>query len=47
MPDWSAVRLSKFGYGRMTVYNATHLHYEFEHLDSRSVIDDFWIVKNV
>jgi hypothetical protein len=44
-PDYSAVRLSKFGYGRITVHNATHLHYEFEHQDTRSVIDDYWIVK--
>lgn len=44
-PAWSAMRISDFGYGHMTFFNATHLHYEFEHTDSRKVVDDFWVVK--
>ena len=43
-PAWSAVRLSEMGYGRMT-FNATHLHYEFAHLDTNTTVDDFWVVK--
>lgn len=43
-PSWSAVRLSYFGYGRLSI-NATHVHYEYEHTDTRKVVDDFWLVK--
>eukprot|EP00698_Gefionella_okellyi_P004933 TRINITY_DN14556_c0_g1_i1.p1 TRINITY_DN14556_c0_g1~~TRINITY_DN14556_c0_g1_i1.p1 ORF type:complete len:503 (-),score=73.79 TRINITY_DN14556_c0_g1_i1:44-1552(-) len=45
LPDWSAFRSSDFGYGRITLFNATHLHYEFDHTDTRELVDDFYIVK--
>jgi Iron/zinc purple acid phosphatase-like protein C len=44
-PDWSAVRGSEWGYGRMTVHNATHLQYEFRDWESEKTIDYFWIIK--
>lgn len=27
-PDWSAIRSSDYGYGRMKIYNSTHLYVE-------------------
>jgi len=27
-PDWSAIRNSDYGYGRMKIYNSTHLYVE-------------------
>lgn len=27
-PDWSAIRNSDYGYGRLKIYNSTHLHVE-------------------
>jgi len=44
-PAWSAVRNDKWGYGRMTTLNSTHLHYEFMHQESGDCIDEFWIIR--
>ncbi len=45
-PDWSAVRMGKLGYGRMHVFNATHIFYEFLGLESRAQEDSFWLIKS-
>jgi Iron/zinc purple acid phosphatase-like protein C len=44
-PSWSLVRSLEFGWGRMTVYNSTHLHYELIPLAPYTDTDDFWLVK--
>ena len=43
-PAWSAERMGKLGYGRMHVYNATHIFYEFLGMESRSQEDSFWLI---
>jgi len=53
-PHWSAYRSNSFGYSRMFVYNATHIHWqqiqtdptEFPGSDYGRVIDDTWIIQN-
>ncbi|KAJ9469708.1 putative inactive purple acid phosphatase 1 [Diplonema papillatum] len=53
-PGWSAFRSNTFGYSRMNVYNASHLHwqqvqtdpYDFPLADYGRVIDDVWIVQH-
>jgi hypothetical protein len=45
-PEWSAYRSDDWGYGRMTAYNHTHLHYEFLREWDNSVVDHFWLIKN-
>lgn len=44
-PAWSASRDDKWGYGRMTVHNTTHLEYQFIHQHDNAVLDSFWILK--
>jgi hypothetical protein len=48
LPAWSAARgadaLSSYGYGQLTLTNATHLHFQFKAIDGSSG-DEFWIVK--
>ena len=53
-PSWSAFRSNTFGYSRMTVYNASHLHWQQVQTDPTlfgkdlygRVIDDAWIVQH-
>ena len=42
---WSVIRSASYGYGRMTVYNATHLHWEQLLDEGRGGTDSLWIVK--
>eukprot|EP00743_Colponemidia_sp_Colp-15_P000434 GILK01000495.1.p1 GENE.GILK01000495.1~~GILK01000495.1.p1 ORF type:complete len:427 (+),score=63.74 GILK01000495.1:37-1281(+) len=43
--DWSAFHASDYGYGRLKVYNDTHLHWEQLSDVTDAVIDEFWMVK--
>eukprot|EP01063_Lacrimia_lanifica_P025481 TRINITY_DN332_c0_g1_i1.p1 TRINITY_DN332_c0_g1~~TRINITY_DN332_c0_g1_i1.p1 ORF type:complete len:566 (+),score=276.77 TRINITY_DN332_c0_g1_i1:63-1760(+) len=53
-PHWSAFRSNTYGYSRMTVHNATHLHWEqvstdplaFPMSEYGKVIDDVWLVQH-
>lgn len=46
-PAWSRVRHIKYGYGRMTAYNATDLSYEFRPLSKKAAdADIFWIKRS-
>eukprot|EP01060_Flectonema_neradi_P029793 TRINITY_DN41_c0_g1_i2.p1 TRINITY_DN41_c0_g1~~TRINITY_DN41_c0_g1_i2.p1 ORF type:complete len:536 (+),score=134.08 TRINITY_DN41_c0_g1_i2:49-1656(+) len=53
-PSWSAFRSDTFGYSRMIVHNASHIHWQqvqtdpadFPQSDYGRVIDDIWIVQN-
>jgi hypothetical protein len=52
-PDRSAIRLNKFGYNRMYVHNATHVHWQFvvtdgsQHPPQYDVIgDETWFVQH-
>eukprot|EP01060_Flectonema_neradi_P029794 TRINITY_DN41_c0_g1_i3.p1 TRINITY_DN41_c0_g1~~TRINITY_DN41_c0_g1_i3.p1 ORF type:complete len:556 (+),score=140.28 TRINITY_DN41_c0_g1_i3:51-1670(+) len=53
-PSWSAFRSNTFGYTRMIVHNASHIHWQqvqtdpadFPQSDYGRVIDDIWIVQN-
>jgi len=42
---WSAVRISKYGYGHLTVYNGSHVHWE-QLGTSFQVYDEIWVVKD-
>jgi len=44
-PPWSAERMGKLGYGRMHVFNTTHLYYEFLYLQTTKKEDSFWLIK--
>ena len=50
--SWTAkVLLSTYGYGRVTVHNATALHFEFVQASANAsetgnVLDDIWIVRD-
>ncbi|XP_074602984.1 acid phosphatase type 7-like [Brevipalpus obovatus] len=48
--EWSAKRISKYGFVQLTGANKTHLHIEYisidEHNQSAQVADDFWIMKD-
>jgi len=44
---WSAMRNSEFGYGRMIVFNATHLYYEQVSAEKGAVIDRVMITKDL
>lgn len=44
---WSAYRSSDYGFGRMQVFNATHLYFEEVSDDQKgAVIDKMWLIKN-
>ena len=38
--------IERYGYGQLTVYNATHIEFTFNQMETREVLDDLWIVKN-
>lgn len=47
--DWSLRVLQEYGYGRVHVYNATHMHFEFvanEMIENGGVKDSVWIVSD-
>jgi len=44
---WSAFRNSEFGYGRMIIFNATHLYYEQVSAEKGTVIDRVMIKKDL
>jgi hypothetical protein len=44
--DWSAVRGSSFGYGKLTFANRTHLHWRQFEDTNHTEIDSLWIVKD-
>lgn len=44
-PDWSVYRESHYGFGSMTIYNRTHLHWQMIR-DDGSVADDWWFERN-
>ncbi|KAI6233597.1 Purple acid phosphatase [Aphelenchoides fujianensis] len=43
---WDAVRSSNYGFSRMHVFNATHLHWQQVRADDGAIEDDFWLVKH-
>eukprot|EP01063_Lacrimia_lanifica_P022728 TRINITY_DN3024_c2_g1_i1.p1 TRINITY_DN3024_c2_g1~~TRINITY_DN3024_c2_g1_i1.p1 ORF type:complete len:544 (+),score=139.92 TRINITY_DN3024_c2_g1_i1:42-1673(+) len=53
-PHWSAFRANTYSYSRMTVHNATHVHWQqvqtdpvsFPSSDYGGVIDDVWFVQH-
>jgi hypothetical protein len=48
--EWSAFRssgITTYGYAKMHIYNATHLHWqELQMLDDDHVLDEIWIVQD-
>jgi len=47
-PQWSAVRSSQYGFTRMMVANATHIHLEQVDVETEGlpVVDSFWLVQH-
>jgi len=47
-PRWSAVRSSQYGFTRMMVANATHIHLEQVDVETEGlpVVDSFWLVQH-
>lgn len=43
--DWFIYGTTDYGYGRLTVFNETHLHFEMYSSEKVQEIDYFWIVK--
>jgi len=43
--DWSAVRISAYGYGHFDIYNSTHAHWE-QYYTNFTVADEIWIEKS-
>lgn len=44
-PSWIVLREQMYGYGRLSLFNATHMHYEYLTTNSWELRDDFWIIK--
>jgi hypothetical protein len=44
-PAWSAKRNDHWGYGRLEVFNFTHLHYSFQIEETGESDDYFWLIK--
>jgi len=44
-PDWSIVREASYGFGSLTVYNSSHLHWQMIR-DDGTVADDWWFMRN-
>lgn len=42
---WSAVRITDYGYGVLTIANMTHLRWEQRNV-SRQPVDEFWLVRD-
>jgi len=45
-PAWSAHRESTYGFGSLTVFNSSCLHWQMIRADDGSVGDDWWFVRN-
>ena len=45
LKDWSLYRIADYGYGRVTVANATHLFYEYVNNRHNKVLDSVWLEK--
>ncbi|GLE06142.1 hypothetical protein PINS_up015353 [Pythium insidiosum] len=43
---WSRRALKQYGYGRVHVFNATHVRYEFKGNHERAVVDAAWIISD-
>ena len=43
---WSVVRSATYGYGHLTIHNATHLHWEQLLDEGRGGTDPLWIIKD-
>jgi len=43
--DWNVVHQSVWGLGELTVYNASHVHWEFFEADNSTLTDEMWLVK--
>jgi acid phosphatase type 7 len=43
---FSAFRANDYGYGRLHVFNTTHVHWEFVDDASASVVNDLWLIKS-
>ncbi|KAI6207153.1 Purple acid phosphatase [Aphelenchoides besseyi] len=44
-PDWSAFRSENYGFGRLHIYNRTHLHFEQLMAAEDKVEDELWLIK--
>jgi len=44
---WSAFRSATYGYGRMNVFNSTHIHFEQILADKGTVLDEFWLIQEI
>lgn len=44
--DWSVAALQEHGYGRVHIYNASHMQFEFVSNELAAVKDSAWIVSN-
>eukprot|EP00052_Salpingoeca_macrocollata_P016710 m.134920 g.134920 ORF g.134920 m.134920 type:complete len:528 (+) comp20146_c0_seq3:81-1664(+) len=44
-PAWSAIRDGRIGYGRMQVFNASHVFYETLWLQDNKAYDSFWLIR--
>lgn len=44
--DWSVFSTDALGFGKVTVYNQTHVQWEQYDVKNAQVIDYFWIVKS-
>lgn len=46
-PEWSALRISDYGFASLHVLNDTHVHIEQISDDQNgTVVDDFWVIKD-
>lgn len=45
-PDWSAHRELEYGFGRLNVINATHIHFQHIRHHDNTVSDELWVIKN-
>lgn len=44
--EWATAFSEDYGYGRLVVYNATHLYFEQFSAITKNMIDFLWIVKS-
>lgn len=46
-PEWSALRISDYGFAVIHVTNDSHLHFQQISDDQNgTIVDDFWIIKD-
>ncbi|KAL3985516.1 Iron/zinc purple acid phosphatase-like protein C family protein [Acanthocheilonema viteae] len=45
-PPWSAFRSSNYGFGRLHIFNGTHLYFEQVSASKDEAEDSFWLVKH-